>query len=641
MQVNNDFGLVGTTTMLIFRLFLVFVAVLMFFTRPAFAKEATYLEQLLEIVEWENLAEERTWHVLLHYTKTWTGGYRSRIDDPAFFLASEGQTDARAELEATLRSFFVDNPEDGDHGACRFPARFNWLSERLPIEPDKLPLYSCSERDKALSDVDAKSAVLVFPVGHINSPASMFGHTLIRIDGSNRSHLISHAVNYAAETTDTNGFLYAFKGLTGRYRGYYSLLPYYTKVKEYNDLEHRDMWEYRLKLSEEEVVRMVTHIWELYQIGSSYYFLDENCSYNLLFLIEAARPELLLTEKTGLLVLPTDTIRIALASGILEEPVYRPSQGTKIRAIMSRLDSRQQQLAYDLAAGKAMTELATVSDEGKAAVLDLAIEYTQLRYAKKQLEKSEFNQLYLALLRERSRVGIVSDSYNIVEPSRPETGHGTSRISLGAGIRHGKWFGELGLRPQFHELLDPDQGYLRGAQITFLDTKIRFSDDRRPVKLQSLQLLDILSITPRDRFFTPVSWKVRLGLDRETTRNGDETLLFRLNSGGGLAWDSPFNGILYTFAELDLNAGDKIRGVFTVGPGIRLGILEQITEQWKLNLQAQGFIYKVGDDRSLLRLSLAQNFKITRNSSITLEVAGEKVNSHRIGEVNLLLHRYF
>ncbi len=42
------------------------------------------------------------------------------------------------------------------------------------------------------------------------------------------------------------------KDLQGNIRGEYSLMPYYRKVKEYGDLESRDLWEYELALNEQE-----------------------------------------------------------------------------------------------------------------------------------------------------------------------------------------------------------------------------------------------------------------------------------------------------------------------------------------------------------------------------------------------------
>ncbi|WP_054691743.1 Lnb N-terminal periplasmic domain-containing protein [Geotalea toluenoxydans] len=590
------------------------------------------------------LDEERTWEVLLHYTKTYGGGYKSRIDDGKFFLAPNGRTDKKAELEATVKSFFK-TAKDGEHTACRFPARYEWLKEKLEIDPAQLPAFTCSEKDKIFKEVDAKSAVLVFPVGHINSPASMFGHTLLRIDGSSQSNLVSYAANYAAITTDSNGLVYAWKGLFGLYQGFYSINPYYLKVKEYNDLEHRDMWEYRLKLSEDEVRRMLNHIWELQNIHSPYYFFDENCSYNLLFLIESARPELHLTDKTGIFVLPTNTINIAMEKGLLESARYRPSQGTRIRKILSLLDRTDQQLAFHMAMGAKAPEVLRVLDRAdvtRIKVLDLAAEFVQFRLSREEIDKTAYSGLYLKILAERSRLGAAPDDlYKLHEPSTPETGHRTTRVSVGGGIRKGEPYGEVRLQPEFHALLDPDQGYLRGAQIKFLDTALKYNFSTDKLQLRYLHVIDIFSIAPRDVFFKPKSWKVNAGMEREAMASGEDHLIGRLNTGGGYAYDSPFNGIMYLFGEVDINGGGGIRAGVTAGPGISIGDVEQLTDWWKLHFSARGFIYKVGDDRHSLKFSLGQNFRLSRNNSINIESSQEFVNGHSIPEASIFWNHYF
>jgi hypothetical protein len=619
--------------------------IIIFLPAPVRSQSPEYIEILLHEAARLKLSEEREWRALLHYGKSISGTLKSKIDDPRFFIATDGRNNPDAELEATLRSYFQAGSKDGQSSICRFPARYHWLSERLNLDPSQLPVAICTERDKSLGAIEAMSAVLVFPVGHINSPASMFGHTLIRIDGSSKSNLISYAVNYSADNTDSNGLLYAWKGLTGMYKGFYSLMPYYDKVREYNDLEHRDMWEYRLNLSAAEVKRMLEHIWELHKIESSYYFLDENCSYNLMFLVEVARPELHLTDKTGFFVLPSDTIRIMQENGIVEEIKYRASQGTRIRKILSLLDPVGQNIAHDIAYLKSdpsATKELPVATTDKIKILDLATGFVQIRYSRKELAKDAYTRQYLKILTERSSLGSApEDLYRIVEPDRPDEGHGTTRISVAAGVRNGKLFEEMNIRPEFHALLDPDQGYLPGAQIKFMDTAIRYGGGTESVYLKTLHAIDIISISPRDIFFKPISWKVNTGLDRELLSDRTVHLIYRLNTGGGFAYSSPFGGIWYLLGELDINAGPEFRAFVAAAPGISLGMTEQLSDSTKVLLTLSGFHYVAGDNRTSVKASLAINQRITQNNSLTIETSYEQMNREPVPETSLRWNYYY
>ena len=198
-----------------------------------------------------------------------------------------------------------------------------------------------------------RSAVLIFPGSYLNSPASLFGHTLLGIEGPYHSKLLAYAVNYSALTDESNGIAFALKGIFGLYPGYYSLLPYYEKTKEYGDLERRDIWEYALNLSPEETARMAPHIWELRGIYSDYYFFDENCSYNLLFLLEAARPSLRLAEQTRPWVIPVDTVRLVQESGLVRKMHYRPSKATRIGRLAGPMPARSSDWPWRLSAPSA------------------------------------------------------------------------------------------------------------------------------------------------------------------------------------------------------------------------------------------------------------------------------------------------
>ena len=117
------------------------------------------------------------------------------------------------------------------------------------------------------------------------------------------------------------------------FAGVFAMLPYYMKVREYSDLENRDLWEYELDFSPEEVERVLRHAWELLPAYFEYYFFDENCSYHLLALLQVARPELDLTAPFRLWALPVDTVRVLTSEpGLVRRIVYRPANSTIIAA---------------------------------------------------------------------------------------------------------------------------------------------------------------------------------------------------------------------------------------------------------------------------------------------------------------------
>ncbi|HOS41209.1 MAG TPA: DUF4105 domain-containing protein, partial [Spirochaetota bacterium] len=198
---------------------LFFLAALLSLCVPVSAARAddavAYQNYLVDLAIKKRLHDERYWHLLLHY-KRGVFGLRSLVDDPKFFLAPNGKRDPRAELEATIRAFFQTPIIEDEHPVCKFVARFTWLTEQLAIDEDRLPVKRCKKVDTMLANMKPKSTTLIFPTSHINSPASMYGHTLLIVETATRSKLLAYAINYSAVTGDENfGPLYALKGLFG------------------------------------------------------------------------------------------------------------------------------------------------------------------------------------------------------------------------------------------------------------------------------------------------------------------------------------------------------------------------------------------------------------------------------------------
>ncbi len=608
-----------------------------------YALNESYLSELIDKAEQRELHRERNWHVILHYKPVW-GGVESLIDDPEFFLADEGKEDPKAELAATLEAFFLTGIEEDEHPRCRFVARYAWLKEELGIDESRLPAPSCKEFEYALNKAQPRSATLIFPTTNNNSPASMFGHTLILIQGPYESDLLSYAVNYAALTRESNGIAFAIKGILGFYPGYFSILPYYEKLKEYSDLKRRDIWEYKLNFTEAETRRMFLHIWELHDIYSDYYFFDENCSYNLLFLLEAGRPSLNLTDPCRPWVIPIDTARIILNSGLVKESHYRPSKATRIRHIASRMTEAEQEITVKVIKGEILPEDLSanhISQDGQIRILDLAAETIEFQYFKKEFTKEEYRKRYLALLHNRSRLGQPDEPAPPIEiPIRPDLGHGSSRLTMGAGYRKKMFFQETSIRPAYHNLLDADQGYLAGSQIDFGNLALRYYPGKGRFELHALDLISIVSISPRDRFFKPVSWKVETGFLQKTFADGNDHLVYDLNPGRGYAYKR-FGGLFYGMLEADFQVSGRFRHDYTAGIGGSAGVIKNITQAWKVYLWGKKIYYELGDDHRSLEGNLGQNFRISTNHSLTIELSRHKEFGNYYSEASLSWNYYW
>jgi len=611
----------------------------------AAASAEVYAEALAERAVSMGLHEQREWHVLLHYMPALLGGHSSLVDDPAFFNSPSGKNDPGAELHGTLMAFFRDDLDGDAHPQCRFIARYRWLSEELSIDRTKLPSPECKAFNELMKEMDPRSAVLVFPVSHINSPASMFGHTLLRIDSDRESTLFSFAVNYSAVTPETSGILFAVKGLTGAYKGYFGLLPYYEKIKEYSYLENRDMWEYRLDFTPEEVERMLLHLWELKDIYSDYYFFDENCSYNLLLALTAARPETDLLKLLPPWVIPMDTVRAVKKTGMsFGEAQYRPSKASRIRHIEGLLDRGLRTAALELASGRLdpddFARAERIPRAERARVLDLASEYVQYRYSKRKLPKDEYTARYIGVLGARSTLGLIPP-YDISAPRPPDDGHGPARLSLGAGFRGDGEFASIRLRPANHALMDPQDGYLPGAAITFLEGEARYYFDGRGLQAERLTVLEIISVSPRDRFFKPVSWLVTANAIEREYSGVEPRTVAGVSASVGLSYGQWPGPLLYAFAGPEAKAGQRLEKGYALGGGLKAGAMGRLAESWTAQLEFTARAFGPGDGHDVLTAELNQTFTTGKESAVMLNLKREDFDGFYSTEAVLHWNRYY
>lgn len=578
------------------------------------------------------LWEERGWRLLLHYRKGLFGA-RSEISNRDFFISPSGRTDPQGELEATLRAFLEPEAQDRNtEPACLFPARYDWLRERLGN--GSLAERSCPRFDTWRQDLQANALTLVFADAYLNNPSSMYGHTFLRLDQaahSEQERLLDHAVNFAAISETDNGVLFALYGLAGFFPGRFSAMPYYLKVQEYSNLESRDLWEYRLNLSRKAVDRLVAHVWELGRADFPYYFFNKNCSYQLLPLIEAADPSLHLSDRWPLYVIPADTVRsVVRRPGLLAGLSYRPSQVTKMLQRRGRLTGEEIHGVENLIGPGAETwrSLEDLPVERQALVLDSAVDLLEYRMDYKRNAPETSKDIQRRILLARGRLGLPPLTFEPRTPPPPHSGHETGRLALGAGIAE-RPFLELSWRPALHDLLDPGQGYAPHSSLEMFHLSLRHEARHGKTTLQSLDLVRILSLSPRDPWIRKPSWKVEAGI-----RNAGP---FGLTLGSGLAWRLGGRDVAYLLAEADGGLGGALRENHRLGGGGSAGLLFTVAPRWRLQAEASYRAYALGDKRPEARMRLEQAFDIA--TDLSLRIALERLG--RSEEALFSLQRYF
>ncbi|WP_439854467.1 Lnb N-terminal periplasmic domain-containing protein [Pseudomonas yamanorum] len=596
-----------------------------------FACAPLYAAPHLDDQRLQQLANDPFWLSLGHYESGKFKGWRSYVSDKKFFLAPDGAHHPDQELKATVEALYAPASLGEKHAQCVYPARTRWLKDQLHLTD--LPALDCKEFKQWFKDVAPHSAVMIFPAAYLNSPSSMFGHTLLRIDQadvqSNNTALLSYAINFGAyiEGSD-NSILYAWKGLMGGYPGLFALVPYQEKLSEYRSLENRDLWEYRLNLTQVETERMVEHVWELKQIQFDYFFFDENCSYRLLELLQVARPSLRLTEQFPLTAIPTDTVKAVKEAGLVEKIDYRPSRERELLERAKPLDSDEQQWVLKISDDQKHLQdpaFKAIAKDRQALIIDAA--YRLGRYRANGLERdTERSQRSFELLRAINQNP--APDLKIERPGLPEDGHESRTWQAGIGTRGDKAFGEYGLRMAYHDLNDNAEGFPLGAQIEILQMKLRQYEGNH-WQLQQLDLATIRSLTPRNELLQPWSWQVTGGLERVPGKHDDETLVSHVNGGAGGTWQLRDDMLGFALGTVRVEHNSDFGEAISPAAGFNTGVLWR-NPLGNLSLEAKGDFFTNGEVRR--SISLNQQWELSRN--LGLRLSAQREYSHLATPVN-------
>lgn len=558
---------------------------------------------------------DTAWLKLLHYHKT-LNGYQGLVENQEFYISADGRNNPQAEFAAEIEAFSKGNAK------CRFPARFNYLKQLGKVQGD---LSGCKDYQQFMHDVRPNGITILFTNAYMSNPASLFGHTLVRIDTARKgTQMLAHGSNFGADSGTEHRMMFAIKGLFGGYLGVYSVSPYWEIINTYNNIENRDIWEYSLNLTDEEKQKFADHLYEMRQAKIRYYFLSKNCSYLILELLEAVRPSLKLTKQYPAWVIPLDTLKtINNEPNLVKSQNYRPARYTQIQNLLKAMNNEQYQAflrgieKYDFAAEN-------LTDEEKSAVYEAVYQYFQYEYTAGNMPLKEYRKASFGVLRKRSALPIVEKVQPVGE--NPVLSHDSMQISLSGGSERHKSFEEIEVRPAYTALTDSSFGLVKGAEISVMSSKWRYYNQSHKTVLQNFAPIKIKSLVPAGRVFDPISYAVGAEIKRDyNPQNYDEGYVGYGYGGVGKTIALPANIWLYGLLKINGAYGGFIPHNSWGGFAPEIGILKDFgAVRMHFNAEKTWATRKFGNR---LIYKAAASLGITDNLSLEIGYEG----SHNIG----------
>jgi hypothetical protein len=496
-----------------------------YFKNEKISKGAFILGLFVFLVSSKTFAQKSldpAWLKLMRYNKT-LFGYESEVDSKNYFFSKDGKNSPRLELNASLEAMLTKHSKDiNKHPICQFPGRYLYLKREGLIERN-FDLKQCTEYQTYLKKIDLKSISLIFSSYYINKPASAFGHTLLKMNSNrgNGNDFFSYGVDFSAQVTTSNPLMYGVMGILGGFYGRFTLLPYFLKLREYNDYESRDLWEFELNFTDDELELAKSHLWDMNNALFDYYYFTENCSYHVLRFIDAIVPDRKLMETQYSITAPVDTLFPLIEEKNLVKKInLRPSLQKRILKRVDELSNKAKK-AFEKAKNSfdvKYIDKATLSNTQKIQTLDSLAEYIDYKYPKEiqlntKTEKLEDVQnfkreilTYRASFAEES-----TNSENKVKMDKINFGHRSRRFDFTYTSRDNKQGITLQNRTALHHITDQHGDIFSDFSLEMGKINIDILEDEK-VYVNKLELASVLALRPWTLLDKTFSWDFKVGL---------------------------------------------------------------------------------------------------------------------------------
>ncbi len=591
-----------------------FLASLLFLWLPAWGSSFS-AEELIQIALHKRLYESPTWSALTHSDNS-----KARIRKSPFLLTGN-RFSPESELVETITVLYAD--EQQSERKCRYPARNQWISEQLGIEPASL--QHCRELTEYLAKAPVDEVILVYASENLSQPSSIMGHILIKIAGFDAAgHRREHAVSFFTDVQGINVPKIVYDSLVAGKNGYFTLSPYEKKIAAYLAGEQRNVWEYRLALTGAERKLVQLHIWELKNANPTYYFDGYNCATLTNYVLATANPNLL--ERGSYLMSPLDVVRNVHQNGMIENVVVLPSNKWKIRMISETLSPATNRAIKTSVNDIDASELPRMpSNEEQFLVRSLAETYNDY-LVETNVRTSEAWTVYTRQLNAQSRSDHEAYVIDVSQYKNPLKAAKDGQWQIGFARAGGDNYLKVGLLPISHTLSDDNRQFFSETELRLADISILINDE--DVELNELQLYSASSYLPRSRFTGGLSGAFRFGIEPHYNDRLERKLAGNVSGGLGTTFEPVEQVSIFTMLTLGLGYRAGSAYLYTAP---EVGVIVDEAMQMKTILSVSRTFGQIDQDDSYTSINLRQSARFSGTYAVTID--GTYFTSH--GDGNL------
>lgn len=415
----------------------------------------------------------------------------SLVVSDEFFLTPNGRFDLEAEQDAFITLLATDALAQV---ACNFPARYKWLKKQKLTDVD-FDLKTCTDLNQFRKSFQQKDFYLGYVTEFLDSPASAFGHLMLVFSDPKVPLELADVIHFAADSKGEKGLNYIANGLSGGFRGYYVRDPFFKKSNEYLVVEQRAIHLLKIELTQDQIDNLVLHLYELRKAEFKYYFIDENCAFQLADFLDVAIPEESYRLSSNQPVLPIDVIRLN-RKRISRHLSFAPTQ-KRLNQIASTLT------ASELSEVQAvLNQQVAPSSASSDAVKELI--FLQYQYAFRRAKRPYPNHVEVDLIDFKRSENFVELDDPLAQPSR-KVGISTGLVSF-AGVNVAR----LEIDPL--GTAGSEVSKSKESQLEVMATSLDVSKNQ--LKLNELRVLKIRSTPNALELNGPLSWSLGISVNR-------------------------------------------------------------------------------------------------------------------------------